>query len=262
MIRRSFPVACLLAASVLLTACSGGDPNPTSATSGTTSTATPASVAPAESSTVSASPSITVGEVPGQPATAQALRAWATDLVAGNMDVLVRKCWTIAPSRVRSMYGDVEAIENAIAQPGIDGQFAYIWQDDTTSVSVKRSEIASGYACPYVSARSDSHIFTAEDAKYRVLRFVLRVVGKPVNADDTEAKYPLECTGWGPSELSDTSRSVAATTTSIDRDSLVASGGPDDWQVTVRGTSNDGDAREYRYSTTVGPEGYCISEVR
>lgn len=251
-----------MAAAVLLTACSSGETSPTGTTSGTTATATSSSVAAAASTTVPASPTVTVGEVPGQPAAAQAMRAWATDLVAGNMDVLVRKCWTIAPSRVRSMYADKAAIENAIAQPGIDGQFAYIWQDDTTSVSVKRSEIASGYACPYVAARSDVHIFTSDDAKYRVLRFVLRVIGKPVNADDTEAKYPLECSGWGPSELSDTSRSIAATMTSVDRNSLVASGGPDDWQVTVRGTSKGGEAREYLYRTTVGPEGYCISEVR
>ncbi|WP_156024528.1 hypothetical protein [Smaragdicoccus niigatensis] len=212
------------------------------------------------SPTVPAAPTLTVGEVPGQPTSAQALRAWATDLAAGNMDVLVHKCWTIAPSRVRSMYADKAAIENAIARPGIEGQFAYIWQDDTTSVAVKRSEIASGYACPYVAARSDVHIFNSDDAKYRVLRFALRVVGKPVNADDTEAKYPLECSDWKP--LSDSSRSIAATTTSIDRNSLVASGGPDDWQVTVNGTSNGGESRQYLYLTTVGPEGYCISEVR
>ena len=204
---------------------------------------------------------MTVGEVPNQPAVADALRAWATDFAAGDVDALVRKCWTIAPSRVRGMYAAVKPIEHAIAQPGIEGQFAYIWRDGTTTVSVKRSEISSGYACPYVSPQSDTHIYNGDDAKYRVLRFVQRIIGQPVNPADTEANYPLECSGWPQTAMSDTSRSIAATTISVDPDSLQVTGGPDDWQVTVHGTSRGGDAREYLYRTSVGPEGYCISEV-
>ena len=264
--------SCALAVTALavvgLSACSqptAGNSTHVTATSNksVSAAATASSVAPSANpgdalTTATVAPRPVVGEVPGRPAAAPALGNWADDLITGDLAVLESKCWTIAPQRVRSTYADKDAILAAIANPGIEGQWAYIWEDDTTRVSVKRSEIASGYACPHVSPKSDVHIFNATDARYVVLRYLQRVIGAPVNRDDTETNYPLECHEYDP--LSDTSRSIAASVVSFDRDSLAVSGGPDEWQVVVSGQSASGN-REFRFSTNVGPEGYCISEV-
>lgn len=153
------------------------------------------------SSTVVEAPTVapvTVGAVPGNPAASAALQAWADDLVRSNADTLVSKCWTIAPTLVRSMYANPTEIVTIISRPGTDGQYAVSWTDGTTRVSVKRNEIAAGYACPHIYPEGTVNYYTDDDAEYAVTRLLSRVTGAPVNVADREADYRLICPGNSP----------------------------------------------------------------
>jgi len=142
---------------------------------------------------------VRVGDVPGNAAATAALQSWVDDLVAGN-DVAAR-CWTIAPERAAQMYDDVDAITAAVTRPGSDGQYTATWSSpDGVAVSVLRSEIASGYACPYIHHDGED-IYTGADAIHAVTRFLGRVTGDPVSPQDAEENYPLVCEAraiWDP----------------------------------------------------------------
>jgi hypothetical protein len=200
--------------------------------------------------------SVTVGEVPGRPEASAALQNWVDDLETGFITTLVKNCWTIAPERVETMYAEPGPILDAVAQPGTEGQFAYIWQDDKTRVSIKRSEIASGYACPYVSAIDDRQIYTEADAKYRVFRYLQRSVGNPVSRDDTEANYRLEC-----NDFSDASRTAIQGVMDYKINSMAVTGKPDNYVVTVD-TLTDGKERKIKITTAIEDEGYCLQSVK
>ncbi len=123
---------------------------PTTETTTTTTLAPTTTIAPA--APVAPPP---VGDVPGNPAAAPALAAWATDLVSLDVDALTNACWTMPPTTIADRYSDVPAILTAIAAPGVDGQYAVTWNGGGLSVAAKRSEIASGYACPFVFLRGN-----------------------------------------------------------------------------------------------------------
>ncbi len=144
----------------------------------------------------STAPVPVVGEVPGQPQAAAALQVWVRGLVALSAADLVAKCWTIAPDTAKRMYADRAPILDAVTRPGVDGQFAVLWGDGTTQVAVRRSEIRSGYACPYVYPVGTVNNLAPSDAEYIVLRYLSRVVGKPVNPDDVESRYQLQCNNF------------------------------------------------------------------
>ncbi|WP_418004761.1 hypothetical protein ACNO8X_07290 [Mycobacterium sp. PDNC021] len=171
---------------------------------------------------------------------------------------VVAKCWTVAPDRARHMYADRAPILAAVAQPGIDGQFAVIWQDETTNVSVRRSEIRSGYACPYVHAAGAGNHLTPEDAEYIVQRYLSRVVGKPVNPDDIESKYRLKC-----NNLSMVAEQLLGKVTSFDANSIKSNGETDSPVVTVA-VHRAGSSGDIHVSLSGGIDGsdsiYCISD--
>ncbi|MEV6773586.1 hypothetical protein AB0N05_33635 [Nocardia sp. NPDC051030] len=211
--------------------------------------------------TTSAAPAVnvTIGEVPGNPNAATALQPWARDLLAGDLEALVRKCWTIDPDNARDMYADQDGILAALAQPGIDGQFAVIWKGPAQTVSVKRTEITSGYACPRVAAAGTTIGFNDADARYTVQRYLSRWIGKPVNANDTEGKYPLVCAGStlanNPGKLTGTTAFAASQMTSekISRS---------DVEVSVPVTNSSGVSQPTTFSLTVGSEGYCVNDIQ
>lgn len=246
------------AACVTLTACGGSG---SESGTPTTQRATTSVSVQADSSTTSpaatASPAVTVGEVPGNPKAAAALSPWVRDLVSGDLDQLVRKCWTIEPGNARAMYADKPGILDAVAQPGLDGQFAVIWKGSTRSVSVKRSEIASGYACPRVTAIDTPAGFNAADARYAVYRYLSRWVGKPVDADDVEGKYPLVCAG---STLSNNPGKLTGTVGF--GDITVSSANPDKVEASVPVTNSSGVTTPTTFTLDIGSEGYCISDIR
>ncbi|MFD6893935.1 hypothetical protein ACFWB0_05195 [Rhodococcus sp. NPDC060086] len=229
---------------------------------------------PAATETVTASPATTeapavpVGDVPGNAAAAEALQAWVNDLVSGN-DVTA-ECWTIAPDRAEAMYSDVDAITAAVQRPGQDGQYAVTWSADGTDVSVLRSEIASGYACPYVHP-AGGDIYTGRDAVYAVERFLGRATGDPVHSDDTEENYPLICPGreiwdpWGtgspgapplsmvPDALGDVTTFDAESGTFSPLDEVYGS-------VTIP-VVEAGTARDLVVYVTTASNGYCLGAV-
>ncbi|WP_157556403.1 hypothetical protein [Nocardia acidivorans] len=199
---------------------------------------------------------VTVGEVPGNPNAAKAVQPWVRDLVGGDIEQLVRKCWTIEPQHVRSMYADRDGILAAVAQPGIDGQFAVIWKGPVQTVSVKRSEIASGYACPRVAPAGASSTFNEADARYTVQRYLSRWTGNPVDKEDVEGKYPLVCAG---SVLANNPGRLTGTTAF---GQLTSKGsGISDVDVSVPVTNSSGATQPMVFKTTIGPEGYCINDI-
>ncbi|MFI6869446.1 hypothetical protein [Nocardia sp. NPDC050406] len=247
-----------VAACALLTGCGSGDEHGGHAA---TTTRAVSSVPPQRDSTgttTSTAPEATVpvGEVPGNPAAAEALRPWVRDLVAGDVDQVVRKCWTIEPDNARRMYADTDGILAAVAQPGIDGQFAVSWRGPALTVSVKRGEIASGYACPRVAPAEATSTFNEADARYAVRRYLSRWVGKPVDPDDTEGRYPLVCAG---SVLANNPGKLTGTTAFGDLTSNPT--GISDVEVSVPVTNSSGVTRPVVFTATIQSEGYCLTDA-
>lgn len=160
-----------------------------------------------------------VGEVPGEPAGAAALRPWVRDLVSLSTAALAAKCWTIAPDSAKRMYADQTAILNAVRNPGGEDQYGDFWSDETTRVSARESEIRSGYACPYVEPNTGGDRLSPNDAEYVVQRYLARVTGKPVSPNDVESKYSLES-----NNLSDVAKQLLGKVTSFDVTSIRSNG--------------------------------------
>ncbi|MFE5706165.1 hypothetical protein [Rhodococcus koreensis] len=216
-------------------------------------------------------PQVVVGEVPGNPAAVDAVRAWATDLVTRPAAVPA-KCWTLPPAQAADQYADASAILGALAQPGLDGQFAVSWTGGGTTVSVKRSEIASGYACPHVHPAGTVDFYTPADAEYAVTRFLSRESGAPVNRADTETAYPLICPGLSPWDPAGTGAGgrpplrldpdVLAGTTAFAADAMTATPVRGDYlDVSVPVTDVSGVTVTKQVTLSIGPDGYCLGEV-
>ena len=198
-----------------------------------------------------------VGEVPGEPEGAAALRPWVRDLVSLSTAPLAAKCWTIAPDSAKRMYADTTPILNAVRRQGVEGQYGVFWNDETTRVSVRSSEIRSGYACPYVETNTGGNHLTPNDAEYIVQRYLSRVVGKPVNPDDVESRYSLEC-----NNLSPVARQLLGKVTSFEVNSIRSNGDLEYPVVTVT-VNRAGSTRDIHVSLSGGIYGsddiYCIA---
>jgi len=236
--------------------------NNTAATSTTTTTTqlspTPSPSSPAQTTTAEPSSATPiVGEVPGEPEGAAALRPWVRDLVSLSTAALAAKCWTIAPDSAKRMYADTTPILNAVRRQGVEGQYGVFWNDETTRVSVRSSEIRSGYACPYVETNTGGNHLTPNDAEYIVQRYLSRVVGKPVNPDDVESRYSLEC-----NNLSPVARQLLGKVTSFEVNSIRSNGDLEYPVVTVT-VNRAGSTRNIHVSLSGGIYGsddiYCIA---
>ena len=198
-----------------------------------------------------------VGEVPGEPEGAAALRPWVRDLVSLSTAALAAKCWTIAPDSAKRMYSDTTPILNAVRRQGVEGQYGVFWNDETTRVSVRSSEIRSGYACPYVGKVTTGNDLAPNDAEYIVQRYLSRVVGKPVNPDDVESRYGLEC-----NNLSPVARQLLGKVTSFEVNSIRSNGDLEYPVVTVT-VNRAGSTRDIHVSLSGGIYGsddiYCIA---
>ena len=214
---------------------------------------------------------VPVGAVPSNPQAAQALQPWAADLKQGDISVMHRKCWTMAPQNIAAMYADRQGILAAIAQPGRDGQFAVTWTGPAQTVSVKRSEIASGYACPQVYPTGTAFAYNAADARHTVRRYLSRLTGKPVNADDVESKYRLLCDNsatWDPQGTGKVAEpplavdpgKLTGVTAFTDSELTSVAARPGYDAVTVPVTDKSGTAVR-TFTLRVGSDGYCIGDV-
>ncbi|WP_316576348.1 serine/threonine-protein kinase [Nocardia canadensis] len=211
-------------------------------------------VSPGNSNAPGPAQAAQIGAVPDSPTAATVLRPWLDDVRAGDIAALIRKCWTQSPVEIPRMYGDVEQITDAVRRPGVLGQFGPYWQNDVLKVSLRPSELRSGYGCPIVSDRSATRL-TDEQARYTAERYLSRVVGYPVNPADVEPDYPLLCTGAqlgtalsGAKRFDDKALTVRGSTGSA---------------VTVSApvTSADGVSKQVYLTLDHGTDGFCVSRV-
>lgn len=273
----------LIAVIALLGACDSASGIPSDRPASPSSTAE-SSVEPSVDESTdqeSASPTITtpapppgppVGEAPGNSSAAAALRPFVSDLTGGGISVVTAKCWTVPPTDIPTMYFDTGAILAAVAAPAVDGQYAVTWIGPTATVAVKRSEIASGYACPAVYPTGTAPVFDAADAAYTVDRYLGRIAAIPVNPDDVEASYPLVCESrgtWDPNgtgspttpPLADNPE-ILPSITSFDPDSVFVTAENGIYtQVNADIIDASGAYQNRTFVLTVGGEGYCIGDI-
>ncbi|KAA0024682.1 hypothetical protein [Antrihabitans cavernicola] len=239
-------------------------------TASQSATAEPSTTSESTTTTQTA-PAAPVGEVPTNAAASAALQPWVNDLVT-NPSSLAAKCWTISPLNTSKMYADQQAILAAVAKPGKDGQFAVTWTGPTQTVSVKRSEISSGYACPYVYPTGTQFAYNDADARHTVRRYLARQIGKPVNADDVESKYPLVCDNsatWDPdgtgqskiAPLRDDPDKLTGVTGYTDSELTSQPGRLDYVTVSVPVQNSSGVTASKTFTLRVGSNGYCIGDV-
>ncbi|MFH5208591.1 hypothetical protein ACHIPZ_10325 [Antrihabitans sp. NCIMB 15449] len=273
-----FTCAMGVSAILLVSGCDSRSGVDTASSPSTASTARPsaaASTAPTTGTPTSATAvaTVPVGEVPTNPQAAEALRPWATDLVDGDIDLLTKTCWTISLQGVAEMYTDTDAILAAIAQPGVDGQFAVTWTGPQRTVSVKRSEIVSGYACPSVRPTGSSADLDPREARHTVRRYLSRFIGKPVNPADVEGDYRLVCDGalqtWDPDgtgtatapPLANNPGRLTGITAFQDSEITSEQLGNSYVRVSVPVTNAAGVTTTEIFTLDVGANGYCIGDV-
>ncbi|WP_235581639.1 hypothetical protein [Rhodococcus sp. Leaf278] len=249
---------------------------PSSSTVESTTAESPAAGSTTPESTVSTPPPIPPGppvsEAPGNPDAAAALRPFVNDLTGGGIGVVTAKCWTVPPTDIPTMYFDVGAILTAVAAPAVDGQYAVTWTGPTATVAIKRSEIASGYACPAVYPTGTAAVFDAADAAYTVDRYLGRIAGIPVNPNDVEVSYPLVCESRGTWDPNGTglptapplaqNPAILPSITSFDPDSVFVTAQNGIYtQVNADIIDASGAYQNRTFVLTVGGEGYCIGDI-
>ncbi len=213
-----------------------------------------------------------VGEAPGNPAAAAALRPFVNDLTGGGIGVVTAKCWTVPPTDIPTMYFDTGAILTAVAAPAVDGQYAVTWTGPTATVAIKRSEIESGYACPAVYPTGTAPVFDAADAAYTVDRYLGRIAGIPVNRNDVEESYPLVCESRGTWDPNGTglptapplaqNPAILPSITSFDPDSVFVTAQNGIYtQVNADIIDASGAYQNRTFVLTVAGEGYCIGDI-
>ncbi|MFD3594056.1 hypothetical protein ACFWU5_15115 [Nocardia sp. NPDC058640] len=272
-------VAGLTVAAALVTGCDSvsgipGDPveASTSTTATTSSTATQA-VAPPPATPSLPADAPQVGAVAGNPDAVTAVRRWAADLQTGTIEELQEKCWTIPPATVAEMYAAPQTVLKALTGPGTATADAVTWRNSTTTVTVDRESIASGYACGRVFAAGVEPAYDDADARHTVRRYLARATGKPLDAADIEADHPLTCkaapASWDPDgtgnpvapPLTGNSGKVG-NVTSFAGDELRSEQIRGDYlAVHVPVTTSPGGTRARTFTVTTTAEGYCIGDV-
>jgi hypothetical protein len=213
-----------------------------------------------------------VGEAPGNPAAAAALRPFVNDLTGGGIGVVTARCWTVPPTDIPTMYFDTGAILAAVAAPAVDGQYAVTWTGPAATVAIKRSEIASGYACPTVYPAGTTPVFDATDAVYTVDRYLGRIAGIPVNRGDVEESYPLVCDSrgtWDPNGTGSPTApplaenpAILPSITSFDPDSVFVTAQNGVYtQVNADIIDASGVYQNRTFLLAIGGEGYCIGDI-
>ncbi|WP_054811583.1 hypothetical protein [Nocardia arizonensis] len=250
------------------------DPAPARAAASTiVTTATP----PPTSTTAALAPppadAPPVGEVPGWPDAAVAVRRWAADLRTATLTELQAKCWTIAPGNAAEMYQGKQAILNALAQPGVASANAATWKSRATTVTVERDLIHTGYACPRVFPAGSEIAYNDADARHTVRRYLARLVGSPLDAADREADYPLVCKAtpatWDPKgtgsptqpPLAVNSAKLSGITEFDGQEISSARLGSEYLAVEAPVTDSTGTTKTRTFTVAEGPEGYCIGDV-
>ncbi|MET9216585.1 MULTISPECIES: hypothetical protein [unclassified Nocardia] len=264
----------------------GDDPAPadtttatTTAPPSTTSTATqaiaPGEPAPGKAGSLPPLPADApqVGAVPGNADAVIAVRRWAADLQTSTPAELQAACWTIPPRTVTDMYADPQSILAALSQPGTATADTVTWRNRTTTVTVDREAIASGYACGRVFAAGVEPGYDEADARHTVRRYLARATGKPLDPADIEATHPLTCkatlTTWDPQgtgnptapPLTSDSGKVGNVTSYTGEELRSDQVRGDYLAVHVPVTTSPGGTRMRTFTVVPTAEGYCIGDV-
>ncbi|MBS4103366.1 hypothetical protein [Tsukamurella paurometabola] len=250
-----------LCALLATTACGGGGTTATQTVTAapvTSSAHAPGATDPgATDAGATTAASAPVGEVPGSPGAAKALRPWLADVTAKDLAALTAKCWTQPPGVIGAMYGDAAKIAEAVAKPGVLGQFGPQWRSAATTVHLRPSEVASAYGCPDVYPTGGA--MPVEKARYAVVRYLSRHVGKPVNAADVEADYPLLCqVRSGTPDLSEVTGFAAD---QVEEPRVVTTSAGRVTSVTSRVDTRSGIRKAVNFTLDTGPDGYCIRNL-
>ncbi|MEV6770970.1 hypothetical protein AB0N05_20345 [Nocardia sp. NPDC051030] len=220
----------------------------------------------------SSTASATTAPGPADAATV-AVGRWAADLREHGLSGMENRCWTIAPKHVRATYADPQPIFDALAQPGVHTGDLTVWKNGPVAVVAQDRDVASGYACPQVYSGWPELSFDDADARHTVRRYLSRLIGKPLDARDTEAEYPLVCSAaagnWDPDG---TGKSVVpplatnpgrqvAVTAFVDQS--INSEWPRGSYITVSVPVTTGSGKQVKQTFTLksGGEGYCIGDV-
>jgi hypothetical protein len=189
---------------------------------------------------------------------------------------LQRKCWTVAPQNVQSMYTDTPAILAALARPGVDDGTEITWQGTgrgAVALVAQRTDIATGYACPRVAPAGTTPSFNDADARHTVRRYLDRVTGSPIDPADKESTHPLRCAAtpgtWDPTgEGRATTPPLATESAALDDvqsfvdQSLTSAAlrGPY-VSVTASVLTSAGTEQTRTFTLKSGKQGYCIGDV-
>lgn len=282
--RRAFAlVAGLTVTAALVAGCDSvsgipGDPVQDETTTTTTAPA-PAPIAPGEpapnGTTTAPLPADApqVGAVAGEPEAVTAVRRWAADLRTGTVAELQTKCWTIPPRTVAEMYADPQSVLTALSNPGTATADTVTWQSGTTTVTVDRESVASGYACGRVFAAGVEPGYDDADARHTVRRYLARATGKPLDPADIEASHPLTCKAdpatWDPTgtgnptapPLTGDSGKVGNVTSYAAEELRSEQVRGDYLAVHVPVTTATGETRNRTFTLVPTAEGYCIGDV-
>ncbi|MFC4124057.1 hypothetical protein [Nocardia rhizosphaerae] len=277
-----------LTAAALITGCDSvsgipvDGPVPADTTTPTTAapTATEA-IAPGEPAPTDANPTMEplpadapeVGAVPGDTDAVTAVRRWAADLRTDSIAELQDKCWTIPPRTIADMYADPESILTALSLPATATADTVSWRTRTTTVTVDRESIASGYACGRVFAAGVEPGYDDADARHAVRRYLARATGKPLDAADTEPDHPLTCKAspatWDPEGTGNPTAAPLASdsgkvgnVTSFTAEELRSEQIRGDYlAVHVPVTTSPGGTRNRTFTVVATADGYCIGDV-
>jgi len=139
--------------------------------------------------------------------TTASIQKLANDVSAGDVDKIIRNCWTQPDSDLHAVYGSAPlrgAILQALKQPPVSAQAGTSWKGQYVTVSAYSEELLSAYTCPTVSWKGSVGLggFTPAMAQWRITRILAFHDGQPVHKGDG-VDYMLicnsDCNGmWNP----------------------------------------------------------------
>jgi len=123
----------------------------------------------------------------------------ADDIAAGNVEKIVKSCWTQPASELRLIYGSVSmrgAILQALKTYPIKNKETAIWSGEHVKVIALLEEVYSPYTCVMVDWAGDGvqqSTFTPAMAQLQLKRVVGLYDDKLVNSQDGTGNYELIC---------------------------------------------------------------------
>lgn len=216
---------------------------------------------------------VAMSEVRDSPGAVRAIAGFAVLVRTQSIAELTERCWNMAPKNVRDMYGDAQAIIDALGVQGVAEDSTVRWYGEKVTVVLPDRAIATGQTvCPYVYKAGAPIAVNDADARHTVRRFLARSIGKPLSPEDQESAYPLVCAatpGWNPNRTGASGlpplagNPGRATGVAAFVDGSIESEWPRGKYITVTVpvTTTAGITKKQTYTLESGAEGYCIGDL-